>query len=305
MSLNISFNKADKNATLSNRLAVKAFIERSLKKEGLRIERLQYIFCSDKYLLGINKSYLQHDFYTDIISFDLSETKGKLIGEVYISIDRVKDNAKTHKTSLKEELLRVIFHGTLHFCGGNKFGHSIELMKPWKDHGGFCDPLTRLLVDFIDAFQVHEAPENVQEVIPLKHVFPEVRGFKAVGVFWVSLAAVVAQIEGQEAGVHPVQFRGHLHFFSADCKVHQRSAFESEERLFFLGRFVLGEPVKFILFHCVFNRLCEVSFQFGCGNRNAVDEKYQVDRIVVAGGIVDLLHDTQTHLAVILNRGCI
>ena len=117
MSMSISFNKADKNATLGNRLALKAFIEKAIKKEGLHIEALQYIFCSDKFLLGINKFYLQHDYYTDIISFDLSETKGKLIGEVYISIDRVKDNAKTHKNSLKEELLRVIFHGALHFCG--------------------------------------------------------------------------------------------------------------------------------------------------------------------------------------------
>ena len=117
MSMNISFNKADKNATLGNRGALKAFIERALKREGLSIETLQYIFCSDKFLLDINKSYLKHDYYTDIISFDLSETKGKLIGEVYISIDRVKDNAKTHKSSMKEELLRVIFHGALHFCG--------------------------------------------------------------------------------------------------------------------------------------------------------------------------------------------
>jgi probable rRNA maturation factor len=117
MSLNISFNKADKNATLGNRMALKAFIEWSLRKEGLTIETLQYIFCSDKYLLGINKSYLNHDYYTDIISFDLSETRGKLIGEVYISIDRVKENAKTHKTLLNEELLRVLFHGALHFCG--------------------------------------------------------------------------------------------------------------------------------------------------------------------------------------------
>ena len=117
MSMSISFNKADKNATLANRTALKAFIEKAIKKEGLHIETLQYIFCSDKYILGINKTYLQHDYYTDIISFDLSETKGKLIGEVYISIDRVKDNTKTHKTSLKEELLRVIFHGALHFCG--------------------------------------------------------------------------------------------------------------------------------------------------------------------------------------------
>ncbi len=115
--MTISFNKADKNATLGNRLALKAFIEKALKKEGMTIESLQYIFCSDKFLLDINKSYLKHDYYTDIISFDLSEIKGKLIGEVYISIDRVKDNAKTHKTILNEELLRVIFHGALHFCG--------------------------------------------------------------------------------------------------------------------------------------------------------------------------------------------
>jgi len=117
MSKNISFNRADKNASIGNRMSLKAFIEKALKKEGMTIESLQYIFCSDKFLLDINKSYLKHDYYTDIISFDLSEIKGKLIGEVYISIDRVKDNAKTHKTLLNEELLRVIFHGALHFCG--------------------------------------------------------------------------------------------------------------------------------------------------------------------------------------------
>lgn len=115
--MNISFNKSDKNTTLQNRLALKAFIERSLKKEGISIENLQYVFCSDKYLLNINNSFLNHDYYTDIISFDLSEKKGSLIGEVYISVDRVKENAKTHHTSYKEELLRVIFHGALHFCG--------------------------------------------------------------------------------------------------------------------------------------------------------------------------------------------
>jgi len=115
--MTISFNKADKNATLGNRLALKGFVEKAIKKEGLTIASLQYIFCSDKFLLGINKSYLKHDYYTDIISFDLSETKGMLIGEVYISIDRVKDNAKTHNVPFKEEILRVIFHGALHFCG--------------------------------------------------------------------------------------------------------------------------------------------------------------------------------------------
>jgi rRNA maturation RNase YbeY len=134
MSMSISFNKADKNVTLANRTALKAFIEKAIKKEGLHIETLQYIFCSDKYILGINKTYLQHDYYTDIISFDLSETKGKLIGEVYISIERVKDNAKTHKTSLKEELLRVIFHGALHFCGyKDKKPADIKKMRAQED----------------------------------------------------------------------------------------------------------------------------------------------------------------------------
>jgi probable rRNA maturation factor len=117
MRIPISFNTADKNTTLTNRLALKVFIEKGLKKEGIAIDTLQYVFCSDKFLLNINKSFLNHDYYTDIISFDLSETKGKLIGEVYISVDRVKDNAKTHKASNTEELLRVIFHGALHFCG--------------------------------------------------------------------------------------------------------------------------------------------------------------------------------------------
>ena len=134
MSLSISFNKADRSTTLANRLALKAFIEKAIKKEGLTIETLQYIFCSDKFLLGINKFYLQHDYYTDIISFDLSETKGKLIGEVYISIDRVKDNAKIHKNSLKEELLRVIFHGALHFCGyKDKKPADIKKMRAQED----------------------------------------------------------------------------------------------------------------------------------------------------------------------------
>jgi rRNA maturation RNase YbeY len=115
--MTISFNKADATATLSNRVALKSFIEKNVKKEGYTIDSLTYVFCSDKYLLKINKDFLSHDYYTDIISFDLSEIPGQLIGEVYISVDRVRDNAKTHGTSLKEELHRVIFHGALHFCG--------------------------------------------------------------------------------------------------------------------------------------------------------------------------------------------
>ncbi len=117
MCMAISFFKADSGVTLANRAALKSFIEKRVHKEGFTIDSLTYVFCSDKYLLKINKDFLAHNYYTDIISFDLSEVPGQLIGEVYISIDRVKDNAKTHGTSLKEELHRVIFHGALHFCG--------------------------------------------------------------------------------------------------------------------------------------------------------------------------------------------
>ncbi len=113
----IFFNKADKSIALGNRIVLKAFLVKQMKKEGIKIECLQYVFCSDKYLLDINKQFLNHDYYTDIISFDLSEIPGQLIGDIYISADRVKENAKTHKTTQGNELLRVIFHGALHFCG--------------------------------------------------------------------------------------------------------------------------------------------------------------------------------------------
>ena len=115
--MSIIFNNADSRVTLTNRTTLKEFITKQVRKEGIIIIDLQYIFCSDKYLLEINRKFLEHDYYTDIISFDLSEEKGKLIAEVYISIDRVKDNAKSLHTTLQEELLRVIFHGALHFCG--------------------------------------------------------------------------------------------------------------------------------------------------------------------------------------------
>ena len=134
MNRNVFFNKADKSITLSNRVILKAFLEKQMKKEGISIECLQYVFCSDKYLLNINKQYLNHDYYTDIISFDLSETRGQLIGDIYISVDRVKENAKTMKTTQRNELLRVIFHGALHFCGyKDKKPADAKLMRSMED----------------------------------------------------------------------------------------------------------------------------------------------------------------------------
>ena len=116
MGSTIFFNNADKSTSLRHRTELKNFINKQCLKEGVHIQTLQYVFCSDNFLLDINKQYLNHNFYTDIISFDLSDQNGQLIGDVYISIDRVKENAKTEGSLYTHELLRVIFHGALHFC---------------------------------------------------------------------------------------------------------------------------------------------------------------------------------------------
>ena len=103
--------------SFTQRTLVKEVIRDLFKKENTKLEQLQYIFCSDEYLLEINKQHLQHNYYTDIITFDLSNNSRAVIGEIYISIDRVKDNAQNYEVSFKQELLRVIFHGALHLCG--------------------------------------------------------------------------------------------------------------------------------------------------------------------------------------------
>jgi probable rRNA maturation factor len=103
--------------TIGSRTRLKKFLISIIKKEGKRLAELQYVFCSDDYLLAINHQYLGHDDYTDIITFDLAE-KGKPINaEIYISVDRVKDNARQFNSTLKAELQRVMFHGVLHLCG--------------------------------------------------------------------------------------------------------------------------------------------------------------------------------------------
>ena len=109
------FNK--KLAAFRNRNVLKKHIESIFRRENKELAQLNYIFCSDNELLKINRKYLGHDYYTDIITFDLSDSKTEISGEVYISVDRVKDNAKQLGESINTELARVIFHGALHLCG--------------------------------------------------------------------------------------------------------------------------------------------------------------------------------------------
>ena len=102
---------------LKNRKRLKEFIPKLCKAEGKRIDTISIIFCSDTDLLEINREFLQHDTFTDIISFDYSEQPGIISGEIYISVDRVRENARDIGASFQEEIHRVIFHGLLHFCG--------------------------------------------------------------------------------------------------------------------------------------------------------------------------------------------
>ena len=106
----IKFNLKEKNA-------LRRWITVSARKEGFLIEELNYIFCSDNHLLRLNLRFLNHDEYTDIITFDHSFHKTKINGEIFISIPRVKENAKTYKATFQNELHRVMIHGILHLCG--------------------------------------------------------------------------------------------------------------------------------------------------------------------------------------------
>jgi probable rRNA maturation factor len=103
--------------SLSKRAQLKSFIISIFRREERILERLDIIFCDDKNLLELNIQFLKHDFYTDILSFPLSNPGKPLVAEIYISIQRVKENAANLDTSLWEELHRVVFHGVLHFCG--------------------------------------------------------------------------------------------------------------------------------------------------------------------------------------------
>lgn len=97
--------------------SVSGWISQVIEFESKGLSSLTYIFCTDDYLLSINKQHLGHDFYTDVITFDYSDGSPTLSGDIFISIDRVKDNAKHLSEAFNNELHRVMVHGVLHLCG--------------------------------------------------------------------------------------------------------------------------------------------------------------------------------------------
>lgn len=119
MSNTIQFFNEDIDFSLENKTETIQWLNKISTNSNKEIEGINYIFCSDDYLLNINKEHLDHDYYTDIITFDLSEDESKIESDIFISIDRVRENTTTNQTIFNTELHRVIVHGLLHLLGFN------------------------------------------------------------------------------------------------------------------------------------------------------------------------------------------
>lgn len=113
----INFFTEDINYTVKHKILIKKWIEATIVAEGYKLEELNFILCSDEYLLRINQDFLQHDDYTDVITFDNSEELKTIVSDIFISLERVKENASNFKANVLNESCRIMIHGTLHLLG--------------------------------------------------------------------------------------------------------------------------------------------------------------------------------------------
>jgi probable rRNA maturation factor len=131
----IQFFNEDIDFKVPQSRITKKWLLNIIEAEGFHLNQLNYIFCSDEYLLKINQEYLEHDFYTDIITFNNSEEDNHIEGDIFISIDRVRENASTLQKKFEEELRRVLAHGVLHLVGYDDLEDEQELqMRAKEDH---------------------------------------------------------------------------------------------------------------------------------------------------------------------------
>lgn len=133
MAEKVSFIKHKVRFQLTDAKKLSGWIDSVAKKEKYKVASLTFVFCSDSYLLNMNKDFLNHDYLTDILTFDLSEKKNVISGEIYISVDRVKENALAFKVPFKTELHRVIIHGVLHLMGYSDKGKANTLKMREKE----------------------------------------------------------------------------------------------------------------------------------------------------------------------------
>lgn len=122
----INFFNEDVSFQPTNPIKTKRWIKGVIERAGAELNEINYIFCSDEYLLEVNKEHLDHDYFTDIITFDNSEEDGLIEADIFISVDRVKENAENENKTFDDELRRVLVHGVLHLLG---FEDSTEELK--------------------------------------------------------------------------------------------------------------------------------------------------------------------------------
>ena len=129
----IYLHNQDTEYSYTKKRRLKNWIKNTVKEEGFSIGEINIIFTSDDYLLEINKNFLSHDYYTDVITFDYSDNK-KISGDIFISVDRVRENAEKYKEKFFDELNRVIIHGILHLLGyKDKTSTEKHLMRKKED----------------------------------------------------------------------------------------------------------------------------------------------------------------------------
>ena len=121
--------------SLRNSRKLKEFLVSIFRWEKVKLHSLNFVFSTDKAVRSINKEFLNHDYFTDIITFCLSEKGQPVVADIYISVDRIRDNALLEKETFQRELHRVVFHGALHLCGyGDKSREEIKRMRKREDH---------------------------------------------------------------------------------------------------------------------------------------------------------------------------
>lgn len=130
----INFFVEDIPFNLKQKVNLRKWVESCIKDEGFKLRELNFIFCSDTYLLVINQQYLKHDTFTDIITFDNSVDEHHILGDIFISIDRVRENAVNFNVSEQDELHRVMIHGALHLLGYPDKGKEAKTLMTSKEN---------------------------------------------------------------------------------------------------------------------------------------------------------------------------
>lgn len=134
MDYRFDFNVEDVDFSLDNQDEIAHWLTNLIADSGHSLEMVTYVFCSDSYLLSLNKEHLDHDYFTDILTFPLHQEGAPILSDIFISIDRVRDNAITLGHSFLNELHRVMAHGVLHLLGHDDHGdENQELMREQED----------------------------------------------------------------------------------------------------------------------------------------------------------------------------